>query len=99
LTNGQPNPLMEENWLPMTIKWWEKSGWKIKFYPNKNIEWHCIQLNFNSIQFYSIQFNLLSFQIQLSSKTLNVIQISLELNLNSIEFKFDKFNLIELKFN
>jgi len=47
--------------LPMMINWWKT--WidfvKIKFHSNENIEWHCIQLEFNSIlkctQFNSIQ--------------------------------------------
>jgi hypothetical protein len=59
-----------------------KNGWKIKFYPNENIEWHCMQLNFNSIQFHfipnSIEFNSIeSKNIELE---FNWIQIQLKKN-------------------
>ncbi len=48
--------------LPMMINWWKT--WidfvKIKFHSNENIEWHCIQLEVNSI--YSSVLNSIQLQ-------------------------------------
>ncbi len=67
--------------LPMMINWWKK--WidfvKIKFHSNENIEWHCIQLEVNSI--YSSVLNSIQFNFK--------ILIQILLNSNLIEEKWD----------
>jgi hypothetical protein len=47
---------------------------KTKFHLNENIEWHCMQLEFNSIQIHwmEFEFNLTFFQIQLKRSGMQI---------------------------